>query len=106
MEALRSAEALQVHWDAAHSNSGAAAAEPVQVPAAINQSPSSVDPSLADGVYAPQLPAEGCDDELMEYKTLVSKMTETINVSSPAQRCCWQACITTLCRMKELLFWR
>ena len=84
MEALRSAEALQVHWDAAHGHStsgaGAAAAagdEPVKQakPVALTDDGSSAGP------YVPQLPANGCDNELLEYKSLVKKMSETINVS-------------------------
>lgn len=84
MEALRSAEALQVHWDAAHSNSGASAASATVEPAT-NSKQASVNSAVvsdgeASGVYEPQLPAEGSENELTEYKTLVNKMTETINV--------------------------
>lgn len=101
MEALRSAEALKVHWDAAHSSAGAAAAAgPVQ-PAKTIVTPvggsGASTPQMArqdggkgeekggevgpsGGTFVPQLPPEGSADELNEYKLMVTKMTEMINV--------------------------
>ena len=102
MEALRSAEALQVHWDAAHSSSGAgAAAVPVQLVrpggGSGSSTPQMTRADIGEGggagggddggggvngsLYSPQLPEEGTEGELEEYRSLVKKMTQVINVS-------------------------
>lgn len=99
MEALRSAEALQVHWEAAHSKpegggaranvDGASATPPAKryinniisfakcdfpVRDLIAKKPVSIDQ------YIPTLPSEGAEDELDQYRTLAQEMIVLINV--------------------------
>ena len=79
MEGLRSADALQVHWEAAHAKDGGEGAK------ATSSSGKQAGQSSTDGamkrpdVFVPPPPLEG-EDELEHYRLQVKIMADIINV--------------------------
>jgi hypothetical protein len=83
MEGLRSAEALQVHWEAAHSDNSSSGAGHVDGASATPPIPKGgvVRKTTPLEKYIPELPREGEPSELENYRNLAQEMIVLINVS-------------------------
>ena len=77
MEALRSADALQVHWEAAHSKDGEEGAKATS--SSTKESGQSKDGSKKLDLFVPPPPQTG-EDELEHYRLQVKIMADIINV--------------------------